>query len=171
MCKPEHHPLKVHQHPCTRSAVSYVTRSALSLLLLLQRCIDLVLKTKAELDGAQAKAAGFGEDGVRFAERLRNRDPPRQSRLQAEVDKLHEMSVICSAHLSYYPASSTSFADFIAQKVHLLQEQKSEEERLHACHAEFARRECSFSRLIHELAEGYPIMCSWARQSLLLPVY
>ncbi len=138
--------------------------------MLLQRCIDLVLKTKAELDGAQAKAAGFGEDGVRFAERLRNRDPPRQSRLQAEVDKLQEMSVIFSAHLLDYPASS-SLLDFIAQKVHLLQEQKSEEERLHACHAEFARRECSFSRLIHELADGYPIMCSWARQSLLLPVY
>ncbi len=139
-----------------------MTRSVLSLLLLLQKCIDLVLKTKAELDGTQAEAAGFCEDGVKFAARLRKLDPMRQSRMQEEVDKLQEMSVICSAHLSDYPASSSGLLDFIAQKVHLLQQQQSEEERLHACHAEFACRECSFSRLIHGIAEGYPIMLgSW----------
>jgi len=138
-----------------------VTRSVLSLLLLLQKCIDLVLKTKAELDGAHAEAAGFCEDGIKFAERLRNLDTVRESRLQDEVNRLRDMIVICSENLSGYPASSTSIGDFITQKVQMLQQEKSEAECYRACHAEFVCRECSFSRLIHELADGYPITLPW----------
>ncbi len=126
----------------------------LSLLLLLQSTIDQVLKCKAELDGVQAEAAGFGCDGVKFAVRMRNLGrygAPMRQILQEEVDKLQEIRDLIQ------PANP-SLMGFINQKVHLLQQQQSEEDRLQACQAEFAYRERNFDSVIRRIAEGYHVV-------------
>ena len=135
------------------------------LLSLLHKYIDLALKAKAELDGAQAASAGFCEVAfgpVEFAKRLRTLDPARRLRLQQEVVKLPEMLDICSANLSDYYTICSRLDTCITQRLEELRHQLTVEESLHKCHHEFAAREASFRQLIEGIAEGYPIMLdSW----------
>ena len=168
----EQHPLKVQQVP-KHVQLQPLHATVLSLLLLLhdillsllQKSIDLVLKAKAELDGAQAEAVGFCEVAfgpVGFAKRLRSLDFGRRLRLQQEVDKLREMIDICSANLSDCDTSRSQLETCTSRRIEELGHQLTEEESLHKCHNEFAVKEASFGRLIQGLAEGYPIMLdSW----------
>lgn len=131
-------------------------------MLLLQRYIDLVLGTKAELDKAQAEAAGFRQGPIEFAVQLRrlgSEGSTRLSSLQQEVDKLEELRVICHGHLSGYSSNQLSIDICLSSTLGPLRSELDKEQRLRACYPEFADREQIFSKLICGIAEvqGYPI--------------
>lgn len=160
MVAQEQHPLKVqHAHSCT--PISVTVRFGY-ILLLLQRYIDLVLGTKAELDKAQAEAAGFRQGPIEFAVQLRrlgSEGSTRLSSLQQEVDKLEELRVICHGHLSGYSSNQLSIDICLSSTLGPLRSELDKEQRLRACYPEFADREQIFSKLICGIAEvqGYPI--------------